>query len=516
MTSFARHLSLHNSPLWSDAYKFFMALAGMPLRRETFVFSMRKGGPWYVPFDINDFIQSIKPRPATDAEKYWIDNNTNYGVAPLVWRALEASIEVDTVPPGSWVTNREPIATVTSTSVLASNIEAKVIGGLHFRIQVATLIKFCQMGKITVEELQERIGVATCEQEKDIILEMAKAVGYQLPFSVEADPEGYVQFISARAEALASIVGQDSIMNLAEGGMRAASCEEQHHLAVFACKAAGFRLTSNVALAMVADMIPAGTTGHEHQGRWGSDIDSYRAARDMGGETTFLLDTYHTTLSGIPSAQTAMLEAADRYPDGKGLAVRPDHEPTMVGDWYAIDAMYQANGLIDAKIRLSGGFNIEKTKIFETMRKNLGRPEGYNTYLYGQFLVQPHVRLPNRGDVGAVYKLSQTGTVATMKFSDTDAKKSSPGRPVIWRLEAPDGAGREHMPIGFIAQKGEVPPEGYYVLNQETPALMGNISSKTLERLSAPIPNSPQTEALIRECEERRRSYILNAVSSVI
>lgn len=503
------------SPLWTDAYKFFMAQAGLPLREETFVFSMRKGGPWFVPFDINDYIQSIKPRPPFQWEKDWVNKNTSYGVAPLVWRALQADIKVNHVPPGSWVTNREPIATVTSTSALASNIEAKVIGGLQFRIQVATLIKFCQMGRIDALELRSRIGQCTCEDEKNIILEMAKAVGFNLPFEVNVCRDTYFSFIQSRAAALLKEVDGDTTL-LAEGGMRAVSCAQQHDIAIQACRSAGIRATSNVFMALTYDLFVAGTTGHEHQGRWGSDIDSYRAARDMGGNTTFLLDTYDTTLSGIPSAQRAMLEASDRFPRGKGLSTRPDHEPTMVGDWYAIDAMYQSNGLTDAVIRLSGGFDVEKTRQFETMRKQMGRPEGYNRYLYGQFLVQPHTALPNRGDVGAVYKLSQTGHRATMKFSNSDAKKSSPGRPVIWRLEAPEGAGREHLPLSYIAQEGEKPPHGYYVLDQNHSPTQGYISENLLERLHSPTPNSPATEALIRECEDLREQYILDAVKSVL
>ncbi len=504
-----------SSPLWTDAYKFFMAQAGVPLREETFVFSMRKGGPWFVPFDIDALIRSLLPRPATPQEREWIDNNTNYGVAPLVWRALEAPVEIHTVPIGAWVTNREPIATITSTSALASNIEAKVIGALHFRLQIATLIKRYQMGELQADQLQARIGTATCDEERAIILEMANAVGRPLPFNIDVDAEGYRAAVRERAERLLQTVDGNAGV-LAEGGVRAASCAEQHQIVVEACQAAGFVATSNVALAMSLGLRPAGTTGHEHQGRWGSDLTSFRAARDMGGNTTFLLDTYHTTLSGIPAAQTAMLEAADRYPNGAGLSVRPDHEPTMVGDWYAIDGMYQANSLTQAIIRLSGGFDVERTEQFERMRKELGRPRGFNTYLYGQFLVQPHVSLPKRGDVGAVYKLSQTGGRPTMKFSDTPAKASTPGKPVIWQLQAPDGAAREHMPIRLIGQKGERPPEGYEVLSLDTRLSLGNPSPRTLNRLAEPVPNSPATQALVGACEANRREYILESVKTAI
>ena len=211
--------------------------------------------------------------------------------------------------------------------------------------------------------------------------------------------------------------------------MRAVSCMDQHRLAIGACKDAGFTATSNVLLGKEFGLTPGGTTGHEHTQRWGSDYRAFTAVRDSyPGEVTFLLDTYSTRHSGLPTALRAMSEHPERI-----CSVRFDSESTMEGDYLlGVNAMREHN--IEAPINLGGGFNIEKTVRFEELRTYMNWPAHLQRYMYGQFLVEPHVPLPTRGETGAVYKVSQTGTQPTMKFSDNPDKSSIPGKPVVFRL----------------------------------------------------------------------------------
>ena len=47
--------------LATDGYKFSMAEAGWPLRRETFYYSHRKGGLQVLPFDVEAELRKVLP-----------------------------------------------------------------------------------------------------------------------------------------------------------------------------------------------------------------------------------------------------------------------------------------------------------------------------------------------------------------------------------------------------------------------------------------------------------------------
>jgi nicotinic acid phosphoribosyltransferase len=105
----------------------------------------------------------------------------------------------------------------------------------------------------------------------------------------------------ARGAALVEAVKNPD--RIFEVGMRAASCLEQHEIALRACREAGIRRTSNVLLSRTLGMIPVGTMGHEHAQRYGADEPAFRAMRERRpGRSSYLLDTYDTIRSGIPAA----------------------------------------------------------------------------------------------------------------------------------------------------------------------------------------------------------------------
>jgi len=224
------------------------------------------------------------------------------------------------------------------------------------------------------------------------------------------------------------------------------------------------------------------------------------------GDVTYLLDTYSTRHCGLPTAVRVMKEDPDRQ-----CSVRFDSESTMKGDYMLGIELFREHGL-EPTINLGGGFSFETTSRFESLRQSLGWKPQKQRYLYGQYLVQPHVPLPTRGDVGAVYKLSQTGNRATMKFSDNPAKSSLPGKPVLFRSPTAD----------LIGQEGEQPPDGFLPLHGEPPtrcwyppdAPPYSDTRLLVQQLQKSPPIiSPATQALIDKCVEERRAVVQDAIT---
>jgi hypothetical protein len=137
----------------------------------------------------------------------------------------------------------------------------------------------------------------TCERQREIVRD-ADTVGLPRPRSSrfrQLLPPG-----PRRAKALVEAVKTPD--RIFEVGMRAASCLEQHEIALRACREARIRRTSNVLLARTLRMIPVGTMGHEHVQRYGAAEPAFRAMRERRpGRSSYLLDTYDTIRSGIPA-----------------------------------------------------------------------------------------------------------------------------------------------------------------------------------------------------------------------
>jgi len=470
----------------TDWYKPVMAAAGAPLRPETFHFAIRKGGPFFMPVDPKAYVESLLPK-ITDADMAYLAER-GLGLGAAYRQAMDGSVTVHGLPKGSWFGDREVILTVSGPSALVSHIEAQVIW-LRFRIQVATL------AKTSPDRLPALLGVATCEAEAEIIRETLAAAGVPVSWEVRTDEEGYFNHIRARAAELVALVDDPS--RVFEAGMRAASCPEQHRIAVAAAKDAGFQATSNVEVARELGILAGGTTGHEHTQRHFSDRAAFTAVRDsVAGEVTFLVDTYSTLDCGLPTALEVMAETPDRV-----CSIRFDSESTMEGDYGVGVRLFREAG-IHAPINLGGGFNAETTRRFEDLRRSVGWPANLQRYMYGQYLVEPHVPLPTRGDVGAVYKLCESGGRATMKFSDNPAKSSPPGRPVAWRRTATAAAGDPH-PLGLIGQLGETPLPGYELLTDGVPL---ETDPSLLRGVKPSL--SPASQQLADELNKHRREQI--------
>jgi len=186
----------------------------------------------------------------------------------------------------------------------------------------------------------------------------------------------------------------------------------------------------------------------------------------------------------------------------------------MEGDVLLAASFFREHGLTPG-MNLGGGFNLAKTERFEEIRSWLGHAPERWRYMYGQYLVEPHVPLPTRGDVGAVYKLAQTSARPTMKFSDNPAKSSSPGSPVVFQLRHPDGSDFTRDPLCIIGQRGEKPPDHYFVLSGATEdELPLNGSPKKLARRyrTHAAVNSKATQALVDRLTDDKADHIRRAI----
>ena len=111
---------------------------------------------------------------------------------------------------------------------------------------------------------------------------------------------------------------------------------------------------------------------------------------------------------------------------------------------------------------LEDSFDAELTRRFEVLRQEVGWKPEEQVYGYGGYIVAQTSGSPlTRDRVSAVYKLTQTGHQATMKFGNESGggKQSVPGLPVLFRRRA--GASG---PFGLVGQEGEAAPEGYDLL----------------------------------------------------
>jgi nicotinate phosphoribosyltransferase len=443
-----------SSVLATDAYKFSMAQAGFPLRRETFYLSFRFGGFGYVPFDLAATVRTLTAGLVATADDLAFARAHGYGPSDAMESALSQSdaLEIQAVPAGSWVYEREPILTVTGPSFLVSWLEPMLLW-LNYPIQLATALK--QPGPRPPGLLH-----ATCSEHAAIILSVAEAVGQGGRVQVVREDEAYAAGVRARARSLVEAVNGDAA-RIFEVGMRSAVCMEQHRIALLACRQEGITLTSNVELARELDMTPVGTMGHEHVQRWGADLPAFRAMRDMRVTApSYLLDTFDTMGVGIKAAVHVMREREH------ACAIRYDS-----GNKY-IQYLHASELLRESKLQpahvLEDSLDDAATRHFERLREFTGWPAERQVYGFGGFLVARPMSNPlTRDRVSAVFKLSETAGEPRMKFGNEAAsgKRSVPGRPVVWRRL------RGHGPLGIIGQAGEAVREDYVDLSGNPEAL---------------------------------------------
>lgn len=439
--------------LRTDGYKFSMAEAGFPLRRETFYLSFRRGGWQYVPFDLEEEVRRLLPATINaDAGRDEFLVHHGYDTTLPMMRAIRSEdIEIRAVPAHSWVYEREPLVTITGPSFAVSWLEPLVLR-LFYPIQLATIC-----ATTPEDALDSHLLYCTCEEQADIAIRVLDEVygpGSAKRHLVPVMEDSYVASVGQVAERLLSLLKDP--FRIFEVGMRSATCNEQHRLCLEVLRKLGIEKTSNVEAARDLSMRPVGTMGHEHVQRWGADLDAYRAMRDMRlGAPTYLLDTFDTITSGIPAVEQVLREhpheCSIRYDSGDKF-----------GQYVYAHGNFQRLGFEPTHV-IEDSLDYDATARFEALREHHTKlPPSKQVYGYGGHLV--HGAWPNpltRDRVSAVYKLSETSGEPCMKFGNEAGlgKTSVPGRPVAWRRLRGSG------PISVIGQVDEEMPDAYLCLN---------------------------------------------------
>lgn len=484
--------------LETDGYKFSMADAGWPLRKETFVFFFRKGGPQVMPFDANKRIMELWPEAGKEEYDYLASQEYEMGVGfkSLFQEKSVRSWEVCALPQWSIFYPGEPIFTFTGASALVSWPEPLVLQ-LSYEIQLATL------ALTNPGELARELRVVSCHRHKELALELLDRVNVKAP-PIAVDEDGYFARVRKSALELLAVVKDPN--RVFEVGLRSAICMAQHSIVLEAIKSVGIRRTSSVAGAKKHGLIPVGTMGHEHPQRYRQDELCYRAMKDRRPyRSSFLTDTFDAFQSGIPAALRVIAEDPQ-----KNDSMRYDSEDKRGEYIYAVSKSKE-RGLDPIHI-IESELDIKETSEFETLRNALRVAEDRQFYGYGKFFVSDTAPgFLTRDKVSAVYKLSQTGPWPTMKFSRH--KESLPGKPVVFRRTTGNG------PAGIVGQEGERAPDGYRLLSGILPRIgergildpdLGRMLNIHEHQDGAYATWSPATQAL-RDRVKRDVDQIMNA-----
>lgn len=231
--------------------------------------------------------------------------------------------------------------------------------------------------------------------------------------------------------------------------MRAASCQEQHQLAMQALASVGIDRTSNVRTARALNLTPVGTMGHEHIQRFGSSLRAFEAMRDrVTGPISYLPDTFSTLDEGVPAAIRVMQDAPRRL-----ATIRFDAEKYAHEHYVATVCKLRARDL-EPNLAHESGYDDTKIDSMEELRRAVNWPAEKQSYgVGGWFMAPPWVHF-RRDDVAAVYKLSWSGRpVRKLGDEPGSAKASIPGKPVLWRGHL--GEADYQGPVGWVCQEGE-------------------------------------------------------------
>ncbi|GAF41040.1 nicotinate phosphoribosyltransferase [Agrilactobacillus composti DSM 18527 = JCM 14202] len=232
----------------------------------------------------------------------------------------------------------------------------------------------------------------------------------------------YQTLIATKASRIKSVTGTDPLL---EFGSRRA---QEMDAALWGTRAAfigGFDATSNVRAGKLFGIPISGTHAHSLIQTYRSDYEGFKAYAQTHKDCVFLVDTYDTLRSGVPSAIKVAREFGDKI---NFQGVRIDS-----GDMAYISKRVRQQlddaGFTDAKIYASNDLD-EKTIQNLKMQEAKIDVWGVGTKLITAF---------DQPALGAVYKLvaiedDQGKMVDTIKLSNNAEKISTPGLKQVWRI----------------------------------------------------------------------------------
>lgn len=232
----------------------------------------------------------------------------------------------------------------------------------------------------------------------------------------------YQIMVATKASRIKAIVGDQSVM---EFGSRRA---QELDAAIWGTRAAyigGFNATSNVRAGKLFGIPISGTHAHALVQAYRNDYDAFRAYAETHRDCVFLVDTFDTLKSGVPTAIRVAKEFGDKI---NFIGVRID-SGDMAYLSKRVRKMLDAAGFKNVKIFASNGLD-EKTI------QNL-KMQGAKIDVWG--IGTKLITAYDQPTLGAVYKLvsvedDKGQMVDTIKLSNNVAKMSTPGKKQVWRI----------------------------------------------------------------------------------
>lgn len=229
--------------------------------------------------------------------------------------------------------------------------------------------------------------------------------------------------IATKASRMRSVIGEND--KLSEFGTRRA---QEMEAAVWGTRAAyigGFDSTSNVRAGKLFGIPVSGTHAHSLVQAYRDEYTAFKKYAESHKNVVFLVDTYDTLRSGVPTAIRVAREMGDKI---NFLGVRID-SGDMAYQSKKIREQLDEAGFPDAHIIASNDLD-EKTILNLRMQGAKIDDWGVGTKIITAF---------DQPSLGAVYKLvsieDENGEmVPTMKISSNAEKMSTPGVKQVWRI----------------------------------------------------------------------------------
>ena len=228
--------------------------------------------------------------------------------------------------------------------------------------------------------------------------------------------------IATKAARIKSVIGEDPLL---EFGTRRA---QELDAAVWGTRAAyigGADATSNVRAGKIFGIPASGTHAHSLVQSYGNDYEAFMAYAKTHKDCVFLVDTYDTLKSGVPSAIRVAKELGDKI---NFQGVRID-SGDMAYISKRVREQLDAAGFTEAKIYASNDLD-EATILNLKMQKAKIDVWGVGTKLITAYY-QPAL--------GAVFKLvsiedDEGKMMDTIKLSSNAEKVTTPGKKQVWRI----------------------------------------------------------------------------------
>ncbi|GAO99590.1 nicotinate phosphoribosyltransferase [Fructobacillus ficulneus] len=223
--------------------------------------------------------------------------------------------------------------------------------------------------------------------------------------------------ISTKAARIASVTTGQPLL---EFGTRRA---QELDAALWGTRAAfigGFDATSNVRAGKLFNIPISGTHAHALVQAYQNDYDAFLAYAQTHHDVVFLVDTFDTLKSGVPTAIRVAKELGDQI---NFQGVRID-SGDMAYLSKKVRAMLDEAGFQDAKIYASNDLD-ENTILNLKIQGAKIDVWGIGTKLITAF---------DQPALGAVYKMVSIDGQDTIKLSNNVEKISTPGKKQIWRI----------------------------------------------------------------------------------